>query len=61
MGYSKGSQRAGYDSLHAQTSTKWEFLRANWITQLVETDRGTKYIFFLIIILTSQQDWAHVG
>ena len=33
-------------NLHAQTSTKWEFLRANWIRQLVEPDRGTKYTVF---------------
>ena len=60
VGHSTGSQRVGYDSTHAQTSTKREFLRANWIRQLVATEAQST-LFFLIILLTSQQDWARVG
>ena len=60
VGHSMGSQRVGYDSMHTQTSTKWEFLRANWIRQLVATEARST-LFFLIILLISQQDWAHVG
>ena len=30
-------------SMHTQTSTKWEFLRANWIRQLVETEARSTF------------------